>query len=142
VYRSAGFFRSALPSASTTASDKPGTAARNVGDRLVQHLVHRRGHAAATKQLLPGQQLVEHDAAEKMSIRWSMPPPDSCSGAMYSTLPTHPAVLGELHVGLLGNAEIEQLHAAVLRDPDVRWLDVTVHDAVLVQTLQPFAHSG
>ena len=38
--------------------------------------------------------------------------------------------------GHLGDAEIEDLHQAARRDHDVRWLDVTMDDALCVSLLE------
>ena len=80
-----------------------------------------------------------------MSDRASAGSPRTCSGAMYPTVPRSvPASVAFASVGdfvsspavsgaLLGEAEVEDLRAAVLREDDVLGLEVPVDDPAFVR---------
>ena len=92
---------------------------------------------------------------EKRSVRPSMSPPRACSGDMYATVPSvvpsvvtrssTPRVLASAprrcgHRGFrhreLGEAEVEHLRLAPPRDENIRRLDVAMHDAAGVRSLE------
>ena len=85
--------------------------------------------------------------SEKMSVRWSIAAPDTCSGDMYAGVPRMaPAEvaetgrrfareLGGLH---LRQSEIEHLHGAVLAHLDVRGLQIAMDDALFVRGFEGF----
>ena len=66
---------------------------------------------------------------ENTSARRSTCPPAICSGATYASLPLNtPARRLRRRVGRLRDAEVDELHLAVVRDDDVVRADVAVHD--------------
>ena len=91
--------------------------------------------------------LVSTQPKEKTSLRASAGWPRTCSGDMYATVPSsvpgcvssvRSAGCGGSRLGLqAGQAEIEDLHAAVGGQEDVLRLDVAVDDALGVGGGQP-----
>ena len=78
-----------------------------------------------------------------MSLRPSSLSPASCSGLMYSGVPTTRPVFVTFWPSLLrlGDAEVHHLHdvgaVAPLRDHDVVGLEIAMHDPHVVRDLQP-----
>jgi len=86
------------------------------------------------------EQLVQ-DGAERVHIRLhaGRPPTDLLRRRVGGR---HQSYAGDgrvEHVDLLGNAEVEQLHAAFRRHQDVGWLQIPVHDGLAVRVLNGVA---
>ena len=97
----------------------------------------------AREGLLPGEQLVQHHAEEKISLRASSFFPEACPATCRRSCPApRPAALalGKRAGGIggcvrfqFGQAEVRELRVAVLGDQDVGRLDVAMQNARVVR---------
>ena len=103
-------------------------------------LVEDGGGAVPHEGPLPAEQLVEdHARGEDVAAPVELLAADLLRAHVVDGAHHH-ARLGDPGPAELGDAEVHDLHRAVLEQADVRGLDVAVHDAVLVREVQAAQH--
>ena len=123
----------------TAAISAGGRSGQNLAERLrvlADDLHHHGRRRLRLERPVLAEQLVEHDAGRKHVG----PAVDLAARHLFGRhvegAAQHAARAGHRRRGDLGDAEIQQLHGAVVEQPDVGRLDVAVDDALLVRVVQ------